>query len=319
MKHILTAFFLLLAPMCQFALAVPDSVSVRVTDVTTTSLSVVWMTDVQAEPAVEIYTDGAMISRVTEGITVTSMPDASPEVSTAAKAKGILKARISGLAPASTYYVRSVTRDPANADSVGYSSLIELKTASVVAPYAADQDGSLKGFANDLTTMKVYIRPNDQQSTPGMGDLLMLETSEAAYPVTAFVGAGVSAPEGVIDLNNLFGTNLSTLWVKGGDKCQIRFYRGGSLATMLHYRRLPVNSGILSANDPVKGYFADINLDGKVDDGDFEEFRKQYRTSPNDGTYNPDFKFVQTDAGNIGAEDFTRFAREYGRVDVPQQ
>jgi len=318
MRLFLVVFAILAISLPQSARAVPDTVSVRVADVTTSSFSLVWMTDVQTEPEVEVYTDAAMASRLSEGLSITAMPDATPDISAAARAKGIMKIRVSGLGPAKTYYVRSVTRDPANSDSVGYSPLLEVKTASAVIPYATDPDGSLKGYVNDLSTARVYIRPSDQQGQPGLGDLVMLETPVSAYPLSAFVGAGSNMPEGVIDLNNLFGSNSASVWAKGGEKAQIRFYRGISLSTLLHYRRLASATGYLSAAEPAKGFFADVNLDGKVDDSDFEEFRKQYRTSPNDSAYNPDFKFVPTESGRVDAQDFTRFAREYGRADVPQ-
>jgi len=167
--------------------------------------------------------------------------------------------------------------------------------------------------------MKVYIRPNDQQAVPGAGDIMLLESPSAAYPLSAFVGNGVKAPEGVIDLNNLFGKNLATLLVKGGEDVRISFYRGGTLATLIHYRRIQSNSAAASVFEPVRGFFADINLDGKVDEADFAEFRKQYRTSPGDVAYNPDYKFVQSEDGRIGALDFSRFAKEYGRTALPQQ
>ncbi len=54
----------------QQALAVPDTVSARVTDVTTSTFSMVWMTDVAADPGIEVYADAAMTTPVTDGITV---------------------------------------------------------------------------------------------------------------------------------------------------------------------------------------------------------------------------------------------------------
>jgi len=320
MKRILLAAVLLLLPLCHTALAVPDTISVRITDVTTSSFSIVWMTGVAADPAIEVYADASMSTPLSDGITITPMPDATQEVAAAAKVRGIMKVRVSDLTASTQYYVRTVTRDPADPASVGYSTLLNVTTASLVAPYATGQDGSLQGFTNDLATMKVYIQPGEQQSAQGMGELLLLEMPSAAYPLSTFIGVGTSAPEGVIDLNNFFDHQLTTsLWAKGGENVQLRVYRGGTLATLLHYRRLPLNSGFVAAVEPSKGFYADINLDGKVDDADFEEFRKQYRTSPNDDTYNPDFKFITTTSGKIEAQDFASFAKQYGRVDVPQQ
>lgn len=318
MKRILLGMSLLLT-LPHTALAVPDTVSARVTDVTPSSFAIVWMTDVAAEPDVEIYSDSALTAPVADGIAKAPLPDISPDAAAAAKLKGIMKVRVTGLAPNTSYYARSVTRDPADANSVGYSGVLEVRTASQVVPYTPAPDGSLQGFANDLAAMKVYIQPNDQQAVPGLGDLLVLETPAAVYPVSAFVGAGSAAPEGVLDLNNLFGPDFSSLWTQGGETAQIRCYRGGTLATLLHYRRLPANTGMVASGEPVKGFYADINLDGKVDDSDFEEFKKQYRTAPIDGNYNPDYKFIQSPSGTVDAQDFASFAKQYGRTDVPQQ
>jgi hypothetical protein len=298
------------------AYAVPETVSVRVTDVTTSSFAVVWMTDVAAMPSVEVYADSAMTNRLSDAVTVTPMPDAPLDVAAAARGKGVMKVRVAGLTPNATCYVRSVTADPADPTSIGYSGLQQVTTAATVLPYRSAADGTLQGFANDLVSMKVYIRPNDADAVPGQGDLILLETPGSPFPISAFVGAGTTSPEGVLDLNNLFGTDMTSLAVLGGEKAQFSIYRGGSLSTLVHFRRLPVNSSTVTVGEPAKGFFADINLDGKVDDQDFAEFRKQYRTAPNDPTYNPDYKFIDDPAGKIGAQDFARFAREYGRTGI---
>jgi hypothetical protein len=74
----------------------------------------------------------------------------------------------------------------------------------------------------------------------------------------------------------------------------------------------------VAVNEPVKGFFADINLDGKVDEADFAEFRKQYRTEPDDGTYNPDYNFFPLSTlDKIDAQDFAAFAKEYGKAVAP--
>lgn len=298
------------------ACAVPETVSMRVTDVTTSSFALVWMTDVAATPNLEVYGDSAMTTRLTDTVTVIPMPDAPQDVTAAARGKGIMKVRAVGLLPNTTYYVRAVTADPADQTSIGYSALQEVTTAATVVPYRPAADGTFQAFANDLIAMKVYIRPSNQDAVPGKGDLVLLETSASPYPVSAFVGAGIAAPEGVIDLNNLFGTDMTSLAVLGGEKGQLSVYRGGALSTLVHYRKLPAGSGTVAVAEPVKGFFADINLDGKVDDQDFAIFKNQYRTAPDDPTYNPDYKFVAGPDGKINAQDFASFARQYGRTGV---
>lgn len=308
------------------ALAIPETLSVRVTDVTASSFSMVWMTDVASTPAVEVYSDSAMINRLTDTVTAIPMPDIPQDVATSARSKGIMKARVAGLAPNTTYYARTVTVDPANPGSIAYSGIQQVTTAKSIVPYRPAADGTLQGAANDLMAVQVYIRPNDSDAVPGQGDLILLETPLSPYPVSAFVGVGITAPRGVLDLNNLFGTDMSSLFIQGGEKALVSIYRGGPLATLIHYRKFSANSGTVAVGEPVMGFFADINLDGKVDEADFAEFRKQYKTQPNDGTYNPDYDFFPLETARtlfpdpvsrIDAQDFAAFAKEYGKAVGP--
>jgi hypothetical protein len=299
------------------ALAVPETVSLRITDVTTSSFAVVWMTDVAATPDLEVYSDSSMVNRLTDTVVLSPMPDTTLDVAAAARTKGIMKMRVAGLTPGTAYFVRAVTKDPADPLSVGYSGLQQVSTAVQVLPYRLAEDGALRPIGNDLVSFKVYIRPHDLGATPGRGDLILLETPAAPNPVSAFVGVGASAPEGVVDLNNLFGTDKASLALLGGEKTVLSIYRGGTLSTLTHFRKLPANSQVVSLGVPVQGFFADINLDGKVDDQDFDAFRKLFRTAADDASFNPDFKFIGDPASSVDAQDFARFAREFGRVGVP--
>jgi hypothetical protein len=269
------------------------------------------MTDVAADPSAEVYADNAMTQQVTTGVTIQPQPAGSSRVAQAAQAKGIMKVRVAGLLPATTYYVRTVTKDQANTDSVAYSPLQTVTTASTVALYAAAQ-----GLANDLMTLPVYVRPVDAAPEPRLGDLVILEAQGGGSPLSAFLGDGATAPEGILDLNNLFGIDGSSLAVAGGERIIIRIYRADNLSTLTHYRRVPQNSGAVSVAGPVKGHFADINLDGSVDTADFSSFKEQYRTLPNDATYNPDYDFVNDPEGSVDVREFGKFSKEFGRTDV---
>ncbi len=304
------------------ALAVPETVSVRVTDVTTSSFSVVWLTDVAAEPAVQVFADASMGSELTGKLHLEPMPDAAPAVAEAARGKGIMKVRVSGLDADSTYYVRTVTADPQNETSVSYSSVQEVTTATQVVPYRRESDGTLGQAVNDLLSFKVYIRPGESSELPRLGDLLVLQADGSAWPVSAFAGEGIASPEGVLDLNNLFGWEGRSLDLHGGETATLRIYRGGTLSTLLHYRKFPADSGEGAVGEPVRGFWADFNLDGAVDQADFEIFKAQYRSSADDGVFNPDVNLIAEQEGGtvsgdqIDARDFARFATEYGNTDV---
>lgn len=308
-------FFILHFAFATASLAVPETNEVRVTDVTVSSFSLVWMTDVAADAGVEVYADKSMLQRVTEGLVITPMPAGSSTAAQAARTKGIMKAQVSGAQPATTYYARAVTKDPANPDSAGYSALQEVKTAATVALYRT-VNSTAQGLSNDLVAFRVYVRPADQAAEPRLGDLVILEAHESPYPISAFAGDGALSPEGILDLNNLFGADGSSLAVSGGEIITLRIYRAGGLSTLSHYRRAPQNSAVVSVTSPLKGYFADINLDGKVDDQDFAEFKSHYRTAANDTTYNPDFNFVEDPEGKVDVRSFGKFSKEYGRTNV---
>lgn len=307
---------LLLLPLAftSLAYAVPETNAVRVTDVTASSFSLVWMTDSAAEPTVEVFSDRSLQQRVTEGLVVTPMPGESAAVQ-AARTKGIMKARVSGALPSTTYYARAVTKDPANPDSVSYSTLQEVTTASTVLLYRT-VNSAAQALANDLVAVPVYVRPADQADQPRLGDLIMLEGQGTPYPISAFVGDGAVSPEGILDLNNLFGIDGSSLAVAGGETITLRVYRAGGLSTLTHYRRTPQNSGACSVVGLQKGFFADINLDRTVDDQDFLLFKAQYRTMPDDASYNPDFNFIEDPESKVDVRDFSRFSQEYGRQNV---
>lgn len=297
------------------AFAVPGTTSVRITDVTTSSFSVVWMTDVVAEPIIEIYSDNAMANQITNTVNITPMPAGSQNVLQAAKNKGVIKVMVSGLNPATKYYVRTVTKEAANLANVSYSPLYEVITASKVMPYYY-LNNTPQGFSNDLVSFKVYMRSSEIDAGLRIGDLMILEDENSIYPISAFVGDWINSPEGLLDLNNIFGIDNMTRNIIGGEKIILRIYRGGVLSTLIHYRRIPQNGNMVYVVESLKGFFADINLDGRIDDLDFTEFKKQYRTIPDDASYNPDFNFVEDSEGRVDIREFSKFSREYGRTDV---
>jgi hypothetical protein len=236
---------------------------------------------------------------------------------------------VSGLIPDTAYSVTTVTADPENPASVA-NSYVVARTATVVKPYD-DGTGELKGVSNDLLAFEVYFWTDNEvpvEPSPSLGDLLILETPGSSYPISAFAGDGVAAPEGVLDLNNLFKTDGSSLDIAGTEKKKavLSIYRGDFIATLLmltHYRWLPqdtVNDDVV-VSGAVKGHFADINLDGSVDKQDFDAFRAQYKTFGSDGIYNPDYDYLSADTepvgvGRVDVLDFSKFATKYGETGI---
>jgi len=298
-----------------YVFAVPETTGVTITDVTPHSFSIVWMTDVPADPAVEVFSDMSMSDDITGNLTVIPMPAQSQEIVDAARSKGIMKVRISGLAADATYYTRTVTRDPSDGQSIAYSPLLEVRTASKVVPYQY-VDQTAQGFSNDLLSFRIHIRPSNSEDKPGQGDILLLQEQGSGYPISAFVGDGIDIPEGVLDLNNLFGNDGQSQNTLGGEILQITIYRGGGFSNLYHFRKIAQDNELVEVHEAEKGFFADVNLDGNVDETDFQEFRDHYKTMPDDDVYNPDFNYVEDPEARIDAKDFSKFSREYGRTNV---
>ncbi len=319
MRYFFLATFIILSCLPIKCLAAPDTLAVRVTDVTPNSLSLVWMSDIPAEPSVQVFTDPAMANEITSQVKVVPMPCASTDVAAAAKQKNLFKARVEGLEPQTDYYVRAVNTDETDATSSSVSALQKATTGKEAASYTHDSNGLPVPFSNDLAIFQAYTPPDAADQQPGLGDIVLLEIPNAAYPISAFVGDGVLTPEGAIDLNNLFGPDGAALFVANREKAVLTIYRGGTLSNLVHYRWVPASSGLTEVQEPAKGFFADFNLDGVVDVSDFQEFEKYYRTKKADGSYNPDFDFVDDPDGAVDAREFSKFSEQYGRTDVPAQ
>lgn len=296
------------------AWAVPEISGLKAADVTTSSFSLVWMSDVTGDPEVQVFSDSAMTKEMTDKVSILPMP-ASIAIAEAARLKGNMKILVSGLSASTAYYVRAVMRDPQNPANIGYSPIISITTASRIQPYTLGGNGT-KAVSNDLAAFETYIRPSSNELVPGLGDLVIMETDSSPYPISAFVGETVTAPEGLLDLNNLFGTDGMSLDISGGEKLIFTVYRGGMLSSLTHYRRIPENGRMVYVSGPVKGFFADINLDRNVNETDFERFREHYRTAADAEFFNPDFDFIEDTNNRVDARDFSRFSREYGRTDV---
>ena len=315
MKLLYKVYLLMLLCLSAPAYAAPELAGERVTDVTTSSFSVVWMTNVADDSGIEVASNSSMTNLVNDSVEIWPMHGISGPISDAARSNGILKATVTGLDSGTTYYVRVVARNPSNHAEIAYSPVLAATTEVKVTPFKYD-GGVARGISNDLKEFPVYLRPSEVTALSGLGNLVILEADGASYPVTVFTGEGAQSPGGLVDLNNLFGTDGTSLDLVGGEKLLIRVYKGDLLHTLTHFRKVQTNSGLIYVSEPERGFFADINVDGNVDNSDFEYFRAQYRALPEDENYNPDYNFVNDEEGKVDIREFSKFALEYGRTGV---
>jgi hypothetical protein len=224
-------FFLLVLPVAAYG-GVPEVSHVMVTDVTTTSFSVIWAANEPSTAGLEVYTDENGSSLITDAV-ITPHPIESGDdtIKTAAEDNGVMKVRVTGLAPDTTYYFMTITTSKSTPDTTYNPSadpFTPVTTESeTVRTY--ESGGDILPFSNDLIIEACYL---DDGTTPAEGTLLLATVAGGNHPITAFVGDGVASPNAVIDLNNVFSSDTSE---------NLDLSQGLNL-TLLNFRGLAGNS-----------------------------------------------------------------------------
>ena len=227
----LSLFFLLVLPVAAYAGA-PEVSHVMVTDVTTTSFSVIWAANEASTANLEVYED-EFGTELAADLLITPHPIESGDdtIKTAAEDNGVMKVRATGLAPDTTYYFMTITTSKSTEETTDYpdaAPFISVTTESeTVRTY--ESGGDVLPFSNDLIIEPCYL---DDGTTYAEGTLLLATVAGGSYPITAFVGDGVDSPYAIIDLNNVFCRDTD----KNLDLSQ------GPNLTLLNFRGMAGNS-----------------------------------------------------------------------------
>lgn len=229
----LSLFFLLVLPVAAYG-GVPEVSNVMVTDVTTTSFSVIWAASEESIAGLKVYADenGTVLDAV---ITPHPIESDDDTIKTAAEDNGVMKVRVTNLEPDITYYFMTITTSKLTDDTTDYpvaAPFMSVTTESeTVRTY--ESGGNILPFSNDLIIEACYL--NDGV-THADGTLLLATVAGGSHPITAFVGDGVDSPYAIIDLNNIFsrdtyenldlaqGLNLTLLNFRGMDGNSIVTY-----------------------------------------------------------------------------------------------
>ncbi len=276
-------FFLLIA---ESAWAVPPVVQdVTVTDVTPVSFSVVWNSDQASSCNITVFTNENGSNDISATLSITPHPTRNviPAVVTAAQNRGVMKTRVTGLSPSTTYYFRTQTTSIPGAEVTAYPSgapYLSVTTAMAMSKTTESGSGEIP-FSNDLIYREVY---EDDGTTPAEGVLLLASVAGGRYPLSGFVGDELASPQAVIDLNNLYTTsNGEPLALQGGQKIILTaFYGIDGKSTSVWV--VPRNHNMLTSASPVGladtililqamttpdggpdlSHVADINQDGRI-------------------------------------------------------
>lgn len=183
----------------------PQVNNIMVTDVTTKSFSVIWMASESSTAEIEIYEDETGINSVS-GAVITPHPVncGNAQIKVAAEDSGVMKVRVAGLSPQTTYYFRTVTTSKTTAETTYYPEMDPYLsvTTEKLTVRANDSDGALIPFSNDVIVQPCFL---EDGVTPADGSLLLATISGASHSLSTFVGDCIDSPNALIDLNNAFG------------------------------------------------------------------------------------------------------------------
>lgn len=259
-----------------------------IADVTDRSFSLIWTSDQQGLPIVEMYSDVAGAVPVISGITYTAYDihtgnpafDESSRLASvtgikdAAKSLGIIKVTTTGLNLATEYFVKfgvqvESTMETTLCPDAGISYCPD--TSSALLSFTTEQTPVRTTSASRLFTTDILL---ELKVSARLGELLILNAETANYPVSAFVGDGVSVPYAILDLNNLYSSSSSqSLLLAGstiktfgdvGEGLVVRHYKGvdGS-ETGIQVAGVNLTTGALMT--PIGRDYGDCNNDGRVD------------------------------------------------------
>ncbi len=236
----------------KFSWALPPQVQdITVTDVTPVSFSVIWASDQPSSCDILVYTDQNGSSDITASLAITPHPtrNGDPTIVSAAKNRGVMKVQVSGLESATRYYFRTKTRSVPGGEETfsplnGPYPSVTTQTAAVK---TAGTGLDYLPFTNHLIYQDVF---ENNGTTPASGALLLAAVDGASYPLSTFVGDGLTSPGAAIDLNNLYSEfSGKTLVLEGGQKILLTKFYGNITSTESPFV-IPRNNNLLSLRPP---------------------------------------------------------------------
>ena len=204
----------------------------RVTDVTPRAFSLVWVSNQEASCFANVYTD-AEGSNLIKDVTIMDESAGHPP----AGQNGVMKVKVSGLNPDSLYYFQIVTVS---------GELVQVEPASGPLPSVRTELTSVV-VNNDLLAHRILMSDG---LTPAEGALLLAEVQGGSYPITGWVGDGVSVPWAFVDLNNVYSkTERKNLELFGGEAITLESV-GGLLGFRRLYATVPGETGLVQTLSP---------------------------------------------------------------------
>jgi len=214
--------------------APPRPRDIRVVDVTPTAFTVAWTADAPSTGGLEAFQDVLGASPLA-GVLVEPSPRLGddPAAAVAGEDLGVLRVRVTGLAPGTPCFFRTLTTAKAGGPPVRVPAAGALY--SVVTELA-----SFPETANGIGARVVAA----DGTTPRAGALLLVEVPGGSHPVSALAQDGYAPAIAAVDLANLYDpADGMTLPLTGGELAVITVL-GGTAGTATATQALLTNAGL---------------------------------------------------------------------------
>ena len=312
---LLTFALFYLSPVIAIA-GLPMVSEMTVTDVTTRSFSVIWIASEPSTPDVVVYDDADGLVE-TLGVQTSAHPlnNENAAIRTSAEDMGVMKVRVTGLLPDTTYYFRTQTTSKSTSETTlsPVSSPLPDATTQMRTTRTEWSGETAIPFTNDLI---VYASTLLDSTPPAGGILLVASVDGAGAPVSGFVGDGVPSPLAVVDLNNLFTADThETMPLAGGETLTLTQVMGSAgTATTTH--TIPMNNQLGEIKYPeALSCPGDTDGDLDVDGVDLITLARSLYTTSGDTAYNPDADFNLD--GAVDETDLTDLVARFGQPTCP--
>lgn len=250
---VLWIFFALFCACPFYLIGAPAVRDLIVTDVTTRSFCVVWASNEASytdQPHIYVYDDpNGLVPTVNTSITPQPVESGNSAIAVLAENNGVLKVRVAGLSPGTTYYFRTVTTSKSTKETTLYPAAPPFP--SIITETLTVRD-RLSGedavpFSNDLIIGECFL---DDGITPAEGTILIATVEGGDYPLSAFVGDGIAPPYAVIDLNNVFSRgSRKNVEVTEGKSITLLNFRG-TLGNSVINNAVPLDEGLSAIKRP---------------------------------------------------------------------
>src|SRR3990172_560750 len=247
-RHLINTIIILVALLCPAAVSWSAVIiqDVSPSDVTPSGFAVIWQTSESVVPGISIFSDPDGTAEITSQFEITPMPLYSGNPAIAgeyeqeaelgnirfmARSNGLMKIRVDGCLPLTTYYYRISSEGAGGETAVWPSGALASVTTTKENSFISDSKQLLvtvddQGGAINTTGWIV-----SGAEVPPVG-------GEALFGVSSYVGDGAGAKQAYINLSNLFGADGLNLTPTGTRDIILEIRRGLGSATVYKTIRL---------------------------------------------------------------------------------